>query len=339
MIDRSLPLIDLHRHLDGSVRIETLLDLARVHGVTLPARDVPGLRPHVQIQGREPDVMSFIARFRWTREVLVDTDACRRVAQECVEDVHAEGIDYAELRFSPWFMAERHALDPAAVTEAVLDGIAAGAAATGVRVNAIGTLSRTYGPETALHELEALLRFRGRLVALDLAGDERLWPAAHFAWHFRRAREAGLAVTVHAGEADGPESVWQAIGALAATRIGHAARAGEDPRLLDFMIEHRIGIEANLTSNVQTSTVRDYASHPLRGWIERGLLATINTDDPGISGIDLPHEYETAAPAARLTPEQIRTAQANALAIAFLSDEERQALAAKAARAPAGRSE
>jgi adenosine deaminase len=133
--------------------------------------------------------------------------------------------------------------------------------------------------------------------------------------------------------------VWQAIGALAATRIGHAARAGEDPRLLDFMIEHRIGIEANLTSNVQTSTVRDYASHPLRGWIERGLLATINTDDPGISGIDLPHEYETAAPAARLTPEQIRTAQANALAIAFLSDGERQALAAKAARAPAGRPE
>jgi adenosine deaminase len=331
MIDRTLPLIDLHRHLDGSVRLETVLDLAERHGLTLPARDLEGLRPHVQIVAREASVMAFIARFRWLREIMVDLDACRRIARESVEDAQREGLDYIELRFSPWFMAERHGLDPAAVTEAVLDGIAEGGSATGVRVNAIGILSRTYGPEVALRELEALLRCRARLTAIDLAGDERLWPAGHFAWHFRRVRAAGLAVTIHAGEADGPDSVWQAIGALGATRIGHAARAGEDPRLLDYMREHRIGIEANLTSNVQTSTVPDLALHPLRGWIERGLLATINTDDPAISGIDLPHEYEVAAPAAGLSPEQIRRAQANALEIAFLPAEEKRALAARAA--------
>ncbi|MCS7040996.1 MAG: hypothetical protein NZP34_15420, partial [Caldilineales bacterium] len=109
--------------------------------------------------------------------------------------------------------------------------------------------------------------------------------------------------------------------------IGHAVAAGQDPALLDYMAEHGIGIEANLTSNVQTSTVPDYASHPLRSWLDYGLLATINSDDPGISAIDLPYEYRVAAPAAGLTPAHIRQAQANALTIAFLSEAEKQAIA------------
>jgi adenosine deaminase len=136
---------------------------------------------------------------------------------------------------------------------------------------------------------------------------------------------------VHAGEADGAQSVWKSIRELGAARIGHAVRAADDPALLDYMVERRVGIEANLTSNVQTATVPDYARHPLRRLLERGLLATINTDDPGVSGIDLRHEYEVAAPAAGLTPEQIRQAQRNALETAFLSAAEREALARAAA--------
>ncbi len=163
-------------------------------------------------------------------------------------------------------------------------------------------------------------------MALDLAGDEANWPGDLFVEHFRRARDAGWAITVHAGEAAGPESVWQALRDLGATRIGHAVRAGEDPALLDHMAEHQIGIEANLTSNVQTSTVLDYLSHPLKDWMDRGLLATINSDDPGISAIDLPHEFDVAALAAGLDPEQIRQAQANALEIAFLSADEKATL-------------
>jgi adenosine deaminase len=124
--------------------------------------------------------------------------------------------------------------------------------------------------------------------------------------------------------------VWQALRELKAARIGHAIRAIEDPALLEYLAEHRIGIESSLTSNVQTSTVPDYASHPLREFLEAGLLATINTDDPGISGIDLRYEYEVAAPAAGLTTAQTRQAQRNALAVAFLSAEEREALAENA---------
>jgi adenosine deaminase len=331
MFDPTLPLIDLHRHLDGCVRLETILELGRRHGLALPAWDVAGLRPHTQVSGQQPGVMEFIAKFRWMTGVMADPAAVRRIAYENVEDARGEGLAYVELRFSPWFMAEPHALDPAAVVEAVADGVAAGTRDFGVPVNLIGILSRTYGPDIAWRELDALLAHRAKLVALDLAGDEARWPGGHFVGHFRRARDAGLHVTIHAGEADGPHSVRQAIEDLGAERIGHAVRAIEDPALLDLMAERRIAIEANLTSNVQTSTVPDYASHPLRRFLERGLLATVNSDDPGISGITLVHEYEVAAPAAGLSPEQIRQAQRNALEVAFLRPEDRAALSAPGA--------
>lgn len=328
-LDPALPRIDLHRHLDGSVRLETILDLGRRHRIRLPASDVAGLTPYVRVDERDPTVMAFIERLGWMVCVLADADACRRIAYENVEDARREQLDYLELRFSPCFMAEKHGLDPAAVTEAVLDGIEAGERDFGVRTKAIGIISRTYGPEAGRRELEALLRFPERIVALDLAGDESV-SGELFVPHFARARDAGWSLTAHAGEACGPESVWQAIRGLGATRIGHAARAIEDPALLEWMAEHRIGIEANLTSNVQTSTVPDYASHPMRAYLERGLLATLNSDDPGISGIDLAYEFEVAAPAAGLSPEQARQAQRNALEIAFLTPGERATIAARA---------
>jgi adenosine deaminase len=332
MIDPKMPLIDLHRHLDGSVRLETILDLGRQHDIPLPAWDVEGLRPHVQVlhdqpgQNPMPGVMAFIAKFKWMTAVLVDYDACWRVAYENVEDLRREGIDYAELRFSPWFMAETHDLDPTGVVEAVLDGAEAGARDFGIKVKMIGIISRTYGLEAGWRELQALLHHRDRLVALDLAGDEANWPATLFGEHFRRAREVGWHITVHAGESAGPESIWQAIRKLGATRIGHAVAAIDDPALLDYLAEHQIGIESSLTSNVQTSVVPDYASHPIRRFMDRGLMVTLNTDDPGISAVDLRHEYEIAAPAAGLTTEQILQAQHNAVVAAFLSAEERESL-------------
>jgi len=331
MIDQSLPLLDLHRHLDGSVRLETVIDLAQRHGIDLPAADAEGLRPHVQVVEAEPDLMTFIGKFRWLTAVLADPAACRRVAYENVEDAAREGIDYLELRFSPLFMAAPHGLAPEAVVEAVVDGAEAGARDTGVGVKLIGIVSRHLGVEAGHRELDAVLSQQDRIVALDLAGDEARFPAAWFAGHFRRARDAGLRVTVHAGEAAGAESVWSALRDLGADRIGHATRAREDPALIDHLAINAVGIEMNLTSNVQTSSIPSLCDHPLRELLERGLLATINTDDPTISGIDLRHEYNVAAPEAGLSRDQIRCAQANALEIAFLDNDERRLLQARAA--------
>ncbi len=326
MIDPALPFIDLHRHLDGSVRLETIVELGRQHNIELPGSTVEEIRPHVQVTEPQPGLMAFLAKMLWATRVLANGEACRRVARENVEDAKREGIDYLELRFSPWFMGEANQVDPREVIEGTVAGIAEGVETTGVRVNLIGILSRTYGADTAMKELDALLAYREHFVGLDLAGDEANFPAPMFVDHFKKGRDAGWRVTVHAGEAGGAQSVWDAIKLLGAERIGHGTRALEDPKLADYLAENRFPIEANLTSNVHTSTVPNLASHPLREMISRGLVCSINTDDPGLSAIDLRHEYEVAAPAAGLTPEQIHQTQINALETAFLSAEEKKAL-------------
>jgi len=331
-MDPQLPFIDLHRHLDGNVRLATMLDLARQHRLKLPGDTLETLSRHVQIHGPLPDLWSFLVRVDLMVSVLADLAACRRIARENVEDAEREGLDYVELRFSPYFMARQHQLDPARVVEAVVAGVAEGCAQAKVKVKLIGILSRTFGPEACTIELEALLTQKAHITALDLAGDEQNWPAGLFVEHFKRGRDAGWAITVHAGEAGGAASVWAALRELGATRIGHGIRAIDDPQLVEHLTAHRIGLEVNLTSNVQTNTVPSLAAHPMKQFLAHGLLATINTDDPVISGIDLRHEYKVAAPAAGLTADEIRRAQLNALEIAFLSAGERAALLATKAR-------
>lgn len=329
MISQDIPLIDLHRHTEGNIRISTILDLARQHNLFLPAWDEESLRPHVQVQSQQPGVMVFLEKFSVPMRMLVNLEACRRVAYEAVLDAAMEGIDYIELRFSPWFMAESHSLAPQGVVEAVLDGVQSGHDESGIQVKLLGILSRTYGPEIAMKELEAMLSFAEHIVGLDLAGDEANFPAELFERHFERARGVGWKATIHAGEAAGVESVWQSIKVLGAQRIGHGLAIVNDPALMDFLFERQIGIECNLTSNVQTSSVKNYPSHPMKTFLENGLCASINSDDPGISGIDLNYEYEVAAPKAGLTDAQIRQAQLNALESAFLTPREKQNLLKK----------
>lgn len=332
MIDRSLPLTDLHRHLDGNIRASTILALGQQHGIALPAQELEALRPHVQIVETEPSLLAFLSKLDWGVKVLANYDACRRVAYENVQDLQLAGIDYAELRFSPWYMAMNHHLDPQGVVEAVIDGVQAGCRDFGVQAKLIGILSRTFGQEQCEQELTACLAYADQLVAIDLAGDELGFPGPLFETHFRRVRDAGLHITVHAGEAAGADSIWHAIRALGAERIGHGVKAIQDPVLMNYLAEQGIGIESCLTSNIQTSTVVSYDSHPLRHFLAHGILACLNTDDPAVEGIELPYEYQIAAPAAGLSAQQIRQAQINGLELAFLSQEEKQALRTLAAQ-------
>jgi adenosine deaminase len=155
MIDKNIPLIDLHRHLDGSVRLQTILELGKKHNLPLPALNLDGLRPFVQVMEAQPGIMAFIERFKWMTAVLVDYEACRRISYENVLDAKSEGIDYIELRFSPLFMAQAHNLEPTSVVGAIVDGIRQGVEETGTIVNLIGILSRHFGPREAMHELNA----------------------------------------------------------------------------------------------------------------------------------------------------------------------------------------
>ncbi|KOO19562.1 adenosine deaminase, partial [Morganella morganii] len=225
MINRSLPLTDLHRHLDGNIRLSTILDLARQHNLPLPAYETEALRPHVQVMSNEPDLVQFLSKLDWGVSVLADLDACRRVAAENVQDAVSAGLDYAELRFSPYYMAMKHNLPVEGVVEAVLDGVASEVRNNPVRINMIGILSRTFGTDACHEELNALLAHHERIVALDIAGDESGYPGDLFTDHFRKARDVNWAITAHAGEAAGAASIWQAIRDLGAQRIGHGVMA------------------------------------------------------------------------------------------------------------------
>ena len=201
MIDQNLPLTDIHIHLDGNIRPQTILELGQKHNIELPANNLQDLMPHVVVMDNAPDLVSFLAKLDWGVKVLADYDAVRRVAYENVEDAKNAGVDYTELRFSPYYMAMFNNLNLEGVVEAVVDGVQAGSRDLGVKTNLIGIMSRSFGIEKCQQELDACLAFRDQIVAMDLAGDELGKPGELFTGHFKQIRDAGFHITVHAGEA------------------------------------------------------------------------------------------------------------------------------------------
>ena len=320
MINHNYPLTDLHRHLDGNIRLSTIWQLAQEHSLVLPADSLEKLKSKVQIQQKTTDLLAFLEKMELGVSVLASEQACFRIAYENIEDAKLAGLDYVELRFSPVFMAQAHNLQIDQVVDAVIAGCKAGTKQYGVPVNLIGILSRSYGEATCHQELQALLRAKDDIVALDLAGDEKGFPAIRFKQHFKLARDAGWNITVHAGEADGPHSIRQAIDELGATRIGHSVAAREEPHLMDFMANNNISIECCLTSNFQTGACTNIADHPIKTFMERGIVVTLNTDDPGVSGIEIADEYKLAREVVGLSAEQLAQIQLNGVEVAFAAD-------------------
>jgi adenosine deaminase len=320
VINPDYPLTDLHRHLDGNIRPSTIWQLAEEFSIPLQQHSLEELIQATQVQFKTTDLLAFLQQMELGVSVLASEQACYRVAYENVEDAKGTGLTYVELRFSPVFMAQAHNLSINQVVDAVVAGCKAGSKKYGVPVNIIGILSRSYGEATCYQELQALLRAKDDIVALDLAGDEKGFPAIRFKQHFKLARDAGWNITVHAGEADGPHSIWQAIDELGATRIGHSVAAREDTRLMDFMANNNISIECCLTSNFQTGACTDIAHHPIKTFIERGIVVTLNTDDPGVSGIEIIDEYRLAREVVGLSAEQLAQIQLNGVEVAFVGD-------------------
>jgi len=314
MIDNSLPLVDIHRHLDGNINPATIWDLAQQHNIELPGNNVDEFTPHAQIQDQTSDLLAFLQKLDYGVSVLADLDAVYRVAYENVKDAKQQGLDYTELRFSPYYMAEAFKLNIAEVVNVVADAVATASKEFNVKTNLIGILSRTYGAEICKQELQGILAHKDKITGLDLAGDDK------------QARDAGFKITVHAGEAAGPESIWNAINLLGATRIGHGVAATQDIKLMDYLRDNKIAIESCPTSNYQTATVQDLTKHPLKTFLDQGVIACLNTDDPAVSNITLEHEYKVAANTLGLTKSELIQVQKNGVKAAFLTEQEKQAL-------------
>jgi adenosine deaminase len=290
---RALPKAELHVHLDGSLRPDTMLELAAEAGVPLPASTPPELAGAMRASPTG-DLRTYLEKFRITLSVLQTPSSLARAAYELAQDAHAENVRYLEVRYSP-LLHQEGGMGLEAAVEAPLKGLAAAHATLGIRTGLILCGIRTQAPSTTMEVAELAVAWRGRgVVALDLAGAEAENPARDHREAFRYAVRNDLPTTVHAGEDEGAWSVAQALHDCHARRIGHGTRLGEDPELEGYVRDARIPLEVCLTSNVQTGVVEEVGRHPFRHYLEAGLVVTLNTDNRLISGIDLTHEYHLA---------------------------------------------
>ncbi len=326
MYNERLPLIDLHRHLDGNIRPSTVWQLAQQHDIALPTTNFDEFIKLATIQDKASNLVEFLTKLDYGVSVLKTLDDVKRVAYENVEDLANAGIDYAELRFSPYYMALAFGLPLQGIVEAVIDGVEQGIKAFNTQANLIGILSRSYGQEACTKELNALLSCKNKLVAIDLAGDEKGFHGELFETHFKLVQQNNLAVTIHAGEALGAESVWHAVKHLGAQRIGHGVNSKNDPELLEYLAQHHIAVESCLTSNYQTGTVGDLRNHPIKTFLDAGIKVCLNTDDPAVEQTELKQEFAIAHNIVGLSEADITTLQLNAIDACFLSDHEKQQL-------------
>lgn len=324
---RRLPKAELHVHLDGSLRPETMIDLARAARVELPARDPDALRRYMLVDDAR-DLEDYLRRFDVTIALLQDPSAIERVAYEMVEDARADGLRYLEVRYCP-VLSTRQGLTIEEAVAAEWRGLQRGQREFGVRTAIINCSLRHYAPEvsTDLAQRSVSLRDHG-VVAFDLAGGEAGRPAVVHREAFDIAEQGGLGITIHAGEAAGAESIAQAVHQCHATRIGHGTRLHEDPALKALLRDRRILLETNITSNVQTHAVASAAAHPVRGYLADGLAATLCTDSWLMSGTSLTNEYWLAHTALGVGRAEIDRMILHGFGGAFLPWPEKQALLA-----------
>jgi adenosine deaminase len=324
----SLPKIDLHRHLEGALRLSTLQEIARQHDLGLPADDLDALRRLVQITDDAPTHRNFLAKFDVLRRFYQSPELIHRLAYEVVEDAARDGLRYLELRFTPLALARARGYALAEVCDWVIEAVeAAGRAYPALRVGLIVSLNR-HEPLAAAEQATdaAAARLHRGVAAIDLAGDEAGYPAEPFEALFRAARSAGLALTAHAGEWTGALSVRHAIERLGASRIGHGVRVVEDPDVVALARERGIVFEVCPTSNVQSGVVASLAQHPLPAMLALGLQTSLNTDDPAVSGITLTGEYVRAVTALGLSLPDLQRLVLTAAAGAFLPPAQRAEL-------------
>ncbi len=287
---RRLPKTELHVHLDGSLRPETMVELAREQGAELPTTDPEELARAMCAEGTR-NLEEYLAKFRVTLSLLQHSDALERVAFELAEDNAREGVRYLEVRYSPILHTERE-LPLTAAVEAPLAGLARAEGEYGIRTAVIICGIRNMEPGTSRDLADLTVAFKERgVVAFDLAGAEYNYPAKKHKDAFFTVINKNMATTIHAGEAYGPESIHQALHYCRANRIGHGTRLHEDPELMRYVEDFRIPLEICLTSNVQTRAVPSFEEHPLRLYFDEGLVVTLNTDNRLVSGTTLIDEY------------------------------------------------
>lgn len=320
-----LPKTDLHVHLDGSLRLETLIELADEQGVELPSTEPAELARQMHLGENTGSLVEYLKAFDTTLKVMQTEDSLVRCARELAEDAAAENVRYMEVRYAP-MLHTRQGLRLTAVVEAVLEGLWQAKETHGIESNVIVCGIRNISPESSIEMAQLAVAYKNRgVVAFDLAGAEYDYPAKHHLPAFQLVRANNINVTIHAGEAYGPESIHQALHDCGAHRIGHGCRLREDGDLLHYVNDHRIALECCPSSNVQTGAVRDLASHPIKLYHDLGLRVTVNTDNRLITDTSVSKELWLTHTQVGLSLPELKRIIRNGFKAAFLPFHVKQA--------------
>ncbi|MGH2635250.1 MAG: adenosine deaminase [Actinomycetota bacterium] len=310
--------VDLHRHLEGSVRLQTMIDLYRAAGDPLPESTPGELARRAQVLAPMAGLEDVLAVFEIAQGAFRDPEAAERIAYEAVEDLALDRVRLAELRFSPDFLCRPHALDWDEAFAGIVRGVTRAAREHDVAVGLIAIASRNYGMESAERTVEFALEHREELVAFDLAGDERAYPPSMYVDALAPLAGSGLGLTVHYGESGGPQFPREAIEALGPSRLGHGVSVAHDPEVTALARERGVTLEMCPTSNHRTHAVPRLADHPARRLLDEGERVTINTDNPGLFAIDLTNELEVCRRELGFSDDELRRVTDHAIEASFL---------------------
>ncbi len=323
----ALPKVELHRHLEGSLRLSTMLDVARKHGVTVPV-SMLNLSGLVQVQDKDPLTFSnFLDKFKTLRLFYRSPDVIHRVTHEAVEDAAKDNVHYLELRFTPVALSRAEGFPLHDVMDWVITSAQDAAKTFGIKVGLIASVNRHESPELAEQVAWLAVDHQKRgLFGLDLAGNEAEFKSNPFHDIFKEAKQSGLHLTIHAGEWGPAENVRDAIENLGAERIGHGVRVLEDASVAALAKERGVVFEVCPTSNFQSGVVTTMDEHPLPRMIEQGLKVTVNTDDPSVSRITLSNEFQIAHEKLNVPMDALKQSILLAAESSFLADVEKAEL-------------
>lgn len=308
---KNIPKVELHLHLDGSVRLDTASKLT--------GKSIEEVRSLMIAKEKCHDLNEYLTKFNLANEIMQSQENLTRIAKELVEDLKKDNVIYAEVRFAP-LLHTKKGLTGEKVIEAVLLGLKD----EDLKVNLILCMMRQFSFEDNLKTIELASKYLDKgVVAIDLAGAEALYPTASFEKLFQIAKDKNIPFTIHAGEADGKDSILSAIN-FKTKRIGHGVRCIEDKETLDIIKKNNITLEVCPTSNIQTGIFENYYDHPIKKLYDMNVLVTINVDNMTVSNIDLTQEYEKLVKIFNLNIEDLKKINLNAIDAAFLTDKEKQ---------------
>lgn len=312
--------VDLHRHLEGAIRLSTMLELYRGAGRPLPQQTEGELSAQAQVLHPMGSLEEVLSRFALAQGAFADEAAAERIAFEAVEDLAADNVRLAELRFSPEFLCGPHGLDWDGVLASIVRGVERGGHDFDVTVGLIAIASRNYGIGSAERTAAFALRHRDHLVAFDLAGDEQAYPPSLYVDVVAELAGSGLRLTTHYGESGGPAFPREAVEVLGSMRLGHGVSVAADPEVTAIVRERGVTLEMCPTSNRRTGAVAHLADHPARRLLDQDVSVTINTDNPGLFAIALTDELEICVKVLGFSDDDVRRVTANALDASFVDD-------------------